>query len=115
MVVWIDIKSNADDLNDMAMTLRMIADKLDSGFTSGYDPTFEIVGEEEEEEFKEEMHFVLKVNVSGNIENARESIKHRIHESMRGVQGSGAGRKGGGYSYVIAGVAYDEKCELPLG
>ena len=53
-MIGIIIKSGAENKEEMAETLRYIASQLDRGFSSGFDPSFQITGEEEPESLKVE-------------------------------------------------------------
>jgi hypothetical protein len=48
-MIGITINSIAENKEELADMLRIIADQLDQGYVAGYDPTFEITGEVEPE------------------------------------------------------------------
>ena len=48
-MLTIDITEEAADAYDMAMALRRISELLLAGYTSGYEPTWRLEGDEEDE------------------------------------------------------------------
>lgn len=49
-MITIKITEEVSSYSSMADVLRRIADLIDSGFTAGYDPDFQLTGEEEKED-----------------------------------------------------------------
>ena len=46
-MITIEIQEETENRNDMAHTLRRIADLIDQGYKMGFGPNWEISGEEE--------------------------------------------------------------------